>query len=89
MVEQIRRIEPEKSASNKGVANLTLAPWQCNSQMNTIWVVMTTSILIIGSREYRSPRRQEQKIPPMRHGDSLMQSVDSGHENRPLSDRRI
>jgi hypothetical protein len=49
MAEQIRRIEPEKSASNEGVANLTLAPWQCNSQMNTIWVVMTTSILIICS----------------------------------------
>jgi hypothetical protein len=24
--------------SNEGVSNPTLAPWQCNSQMNSVWV---------------------------------------------------
>ena len=36
------------SISNEGVLNPTLAPWQCNSQMNTL-VVMITPILIICS----------------------------------------
>ncbi len=38
MAGQIRRIEWEKSASNEGVSNLTLAPWQCNLQTNSVFV---------------------------------------------------